>query len=682
MNSIDAAQRREATRLKWLVRGAAVIVCILLATFFVVIIQSASVIKGEVEHVKDGPYPMSVAAGHIETNLSSLQTVIEHMTVTQLVGDEVLGGDVLGGDTINTLENEIQKQADIIRDSTMYSGQQIGQFQSEFDLLKSRLAVFTVMCRHNETGGVPYEQVSAYSQDYLMPVMEMLFDLNQDILDQATSDVDEMYERVNEAIATTMVFSVIMLVSVIVMIVIYMFMLNKKNRFEDQLRETLNQATIAANQANEAKSAFLANMSHDIRTPMNAIVGLTIIASENIDDTLRVKQCLTRIATSSQHLLSLINNVLDMNKIESGKAVLSQEEFSLTELADEIDTIFRSQPDSKQREKEVVLENIEHDILIGDMMRLRQILLNLTSNALKYTNEGDLTRMVVSERPSERDGYVSVTFVVEDSGIGMTKEFVERIFEPFERERNDVTVFTEGTGLGMAITKTLVEMMGGTICIDSELGVGTKVTFAVEFKIAPENSVRRDKAMREGKLLSSSLRKRVKGNVLVVEDNDINMEIATQLLQSRGASVEGAVDGIEALTKVSDSPDDAYDLILMDMQMPNMNGIEATHAIRKFLKNRGREQIPIVAMTANAFDSDREAALEAGMNDFLTKPINIKQLEETLARYLEPDLADQDAASGEGEGASGEGVSSEGAGASESEGSSDGEASTDEGVAR
>ena len=227
------------------------------------------------------------------------------------------------------------------------------------------------MCWHDDGDTVSYDQVRAYSQDYLVPVMGMLFDLNQEILDQATDEVNAMYDHVNDAIVTTMVFSLIMLVSVVVMIAIYMVMINPKNRFEDQLRETLNQATIEANEANAAKSAFLANMSHDIRTPMNAIVGLTTIASENIDDTLRVKQCLTRISTSSQHLLSLINNVLDMNKIESGKAVLSQEEFSLTELADEIDAIFRSQPDSKQRRKEVVLKDIDHDILIGDMMRLR-----------------------------------------------------------------------------------------------------------------------------------------------------------------------------------------------------------------------------------------------------------------------------------------------------------------------
>lgn len=641
MNTDVAAQKKEATRLKWLVRVSAAIVCALLAVFFFVVIQSASVIKGEVEHVKDGPYPMSVAAGHIETNLGSLRTVIDHMTVTQLVDENA--NDTIGEGAIDTLENEIQKQVDVIRGSIYHSGNKIVQFQNEFDLLKSRLDVFTAMCWHDEGDTVSYDQVRAYSQDYLVPVMGMLFDLNQEILDQATDEVNAMYDHVNDAIVTTMVFSLIMLVSVVVMIAIYMVMINLMNRFEDQLRETLNQATIEANQANEAKSAFLANMSHDIRTPMNAIVGLTTIASENIDDTLRVKQCLTRIATSSQHLLSLINNVLDMNKIESGKAVLSQEEFSLTELADEIDAIFRSQPDSKQRRKEVVLKDIDHDILIGDMMRLRQILLNLTSNALKYTNDGDLTRMVVRERPSSRDGYVFVTFVVEDTGIGMTREFVERIFEPFERERNEVTTFTEGTGLGMAITKTLVELMGGTISVDSELGVGTKVTFEVEFKIAPENSVRRDKAMREGKLASGFAGKGVQGNVLVVEDNDINMEIATQLLQSRGAGVDGAVDGIEALTKVSESlPDDAYDLIFMDMQMPNMNGIEATRAIRKFLRDHGRDQIPIVAMTANAFESDREAALEAGMDDFLTKPINIRQLEETLARYLKPCEGDGD----------------------------------------
>ena len=656
MQAKEGAQKKEDRRLKWLVRTSAAIVCVLLVIFFAVVIRSDSVIKGEVEHVKDGPYPMSVAAGHIETNLFKLEAVIEHMTTTRLVGDAE--NNVIGEAAIDTIETQVQAQIDIICGSITHTTERIEQFQKDYDLLTKRLSVFTTMCWHNESGPASYEQVRAYAEDYLSPLVSSLENANQKMLDQATDEVNAMYDHVNEAIATMLVFSMIMLISVIVMIAIYMVMINLKTRFENQLRETLNHATIVANEANEAKSAFLANMSHDIRTPMNAIVGLTTIASENIDDSLRVKQCLTRIATSSQHLLSLINDVLDMNKIESGKVVLTQEEFSIKELADEIDTIFHSQPAARQRNKEVVLENVEHDILIGDMMRLRQILLNLTSNALKYTNDGDVTRMIIRQQPSARPGHVLVTFVVEDTGIGMKREFVERIFEPFERERNDFINFTEGTGLGMAITKNLVELMDGTIKVDSELGKGTTVTIQAEFAVAPENSVRREKVVREGKVPVGLLGKRVRGNVLIVEDNEINMEIATQLLQSRGATVDGATDGIDALAKVSDSKEGQYDLIFMDMQMPKMNGIEATRAIRKFLSDHARTQIPIVAMTANAFDSDRERALEAGMDDFMAKPINIRQLEEMLARYLECD-GSADATAG-GEGAAGEAAAGEG----------------------
>lgn len=620
--------------LKWLVRGSAALVCVLLLVFFLVVIQNTSTIKGEVEYVKDGPYPVSVAAGHIETSLVRLETVIGHMTASQLgAGSEF---ETAYEDSFDSIESDLQHEIDVINGSTD-SSETAAFFQKEYDLLMSRLGVFASMCWHTDEGQSSYEDIVAYEQEYLSPVIQHLLEYNNNLLDRTTSEVDAMYERVNGAIASMLTFSLALLVAVVVMICIYMVTLRMKTSFESQLRDSLNDALVAAESASEAKSAFLANMSHDIRTPMNAIVGLTAIANENIDDKLRVKQCLTRITTSSQHLLSLINDVLDMNKIESGKVALSQEEFSILELADEIEAIFQSQPASKKRNSEVVVENVRHEMLVGDMMRLRQILLNLTSNALKYTNEGDLTRLVIRENDSPREGHASITFVMEDTGIGMEREFVKRIFEPFERERNDFTIFTEGTGLGMAITKNLVDLMGGTITVDSELGIGTTVTFTVEFELASEAGVRRREVFHAGNAPTKAKGRRVRGRVLIVEDNEINMEIAKQLIGSRGAEVDEAFDGLEAVTKVSDAPDGAYDLIFMDWQMPYMNGIEATQAIRKFCDGHGRRQIPIVAMTANAFDSDRQTALEAGMDDFMAKPINIKELEEVLGRFLKPD---------------------------------------------
>ncbi len=684
---LSSVAKQEHT-LKLLVNISAIITCVLLAVFFLAVIQNTALINRQVETIKEGPYPVSVAAGHIETNLVRLETIVEHLETAHFATDQAVDrkyenyfADIIG---------EIQEKYDTIQNCRITRSDLIEQLGKEFNLLRSRLGVFTVMCWNTEAPAtVTHQQLEAYARDYVYPVIDYMLLIDNNIIETTTNSVDRMYASVKDAVSALFVVALIILVAVVAMTIIYMLLLRTKTRFENELRENLAEALRKANEANEAKSAFLSNMSHDIRTPMNAIVGLTAIADENIDDKLRVKQCLTRISTSSQHLLSLINDVLDMNKIESGKVMLAEEAFSMPRLMSEIEMIISSQPQVHRLESDIRLENIEHPLLVGDTMRLKQILLNLTSNALKYTNEGDRMEVLVRENPanqstrSMRPGWADFTFVVADTGIGMKSAFVQRIFEPFERERNDFTIFTEGTGLGMAITKNLVELMGGTIDVASELGMGTTVTIDIPFQIAPDSAIemfgdchdadadalsgREGASAAMGAASSCNLRGeeadeasaaspdaapkptpiQVSGRVLVVEDNEINMEIAQALISARGAEVEGAYDGLEAVTTVANKPEGYYDLIFMDWQMPHMNGIEATKTLRKHFEEHGLAQTPIVAMTANAFDSDRAEALAAGMDDFMAKPINIHELEEALQRYLQPAASEGEELSGD-----------------------------------
>lgn len=634
-STVKVREGRELTRL---VRLAAGLVGVLLLIFFALVIQNAITVSSQVERIKDGPYPLSVAAGHIETNLVRLGTIIEHLTAAQHVNTLELEQryDNSFTDTINSIQGYLDGlNPEMLKDESLYDS-----FTDEFELLKSRLSVFTVMCWNAENDSDDIIEISEFANHYLYPVLAYLLDINDKVLTQTTNEVDEMHETVNAAVSTLIIFTVIMMLLVAIMISIYMLLLRARNKVENELKLSLTKALQETREANESKSAFLSNMSHDIRTPMNAIVGLTAIADENIDDKLRVKQCLTRITTSSQHLLSLINDVLDMNKIESGKVVLTNEEFTVSGLINEIEMIVKSQPNAHRLDIKIEIFTRDREVLMGDTMRLRQILLNLTSNAIKYTNDGDTILISAVETPVERKYWTHITFTVADTGIGMKRDFLERIFEPFERERNDFTVFTEGTGLGMAITRNLVELMDGTIEIDSELGVGTTVTIGIDFPVARfddalTGTLGGEAQADEGDDVPSLRKGAVSGRVLIVEDNEINMEIAQTLVSARGADVECAVDGLEAVKKFEAEEDGYYDLILMDWQMPHMNGIEATKEICRFVKERGRSHVPIVAMTANAFDSDRAEALDAGMDDFLAKPVNVRELEEVLHKYLD-----------------------------------------------
>lgn len=533
---------------------------------------------------------------------------------------------------------------------------------------------------------------------------------------------------------------------------------------EIESRRALREAYAAANQANRAKTQFLTNMSHDIRTPMNAIIGMTAIAGAHIDEKEFVMDCLGKITSSSRHLLALINEILDMSRIESGKMVLTEEDFSLPELIDNMIDMVKGDIVAHQHSFETVISDVEHEAVSGDSLRIQQVFINIMGNAIKYTPNGGQIRLTISEKPTHHTGIGCYEFIIEDNGIGMSEEFQKVLFEPFVRADNQRVSEIQGTGLGMPITKNIVNMMNGDIRIDSELGKGTKVTVTIFLKLRQMSDLNTDelinlpvlvvdddiyccestvnilnsigmlgeytesgeravemvaerhredddyfaaiidwrmpgmdgiettrqirkhvgpdvpiimltaydyaeieKEARESgvdafiakplfksrltatfkHLMQGETRKYDPGaelrslsehdysgkRVLIVEDNELNCEIAVEIVGMTGASVETAVNGKEAVDMVNAAEKGYYDLVFMDIQMPIMNGYEAAAAIRNLDDQKG-QLLPIIAMTANAFAEDVIMAKNAGINEHIAKPINFEKLDEIMQKWL------------------------------------------------
>ncbi len=416
-------------------------------------------------------------------------------------------------------------------------------------------------------------------------------------------------------------------------------------RREMEQNSLLEAALSQANKASKAKSVFLSNMSHDIRTPMNAIVGFTNLAITHIDRKEQVEEYLQKIMTSGNHLLNLINDVLDMSHIESGKIHLEEKPCSLPDILNGLRTILQADINAKQLTLQMDTINVVDGYIYCDQLRLNQVLLNLLSNAVKYTNAGGTVIMLVTEISGAPAGYANYEFRVKDNGIGMSQEFIEHIFEPFEREQNSTISKIEGTGLGMAITKNIVDMMGGSIEVKSQQNIGTefKVTFTFrlsseselqgipELKDCPQPAAQPDDLNKEG--AANDTLKHHAGRILLVEDVELNQEIAAAILGDAGFTTEVAGNGRDAVDMVRQSEPGYYKVVLMDVQMPVMNGYEATKEIRS-LENRELASIPIIAMTANAFEEDRQEALQSGMNGHIAKPIDIRKLFETLDSVL------------------------------------------------
>ena len=394
-----------------------------------------------------------------------------------------------------------------------------------------------------------------------------------------------------------------------------------------KLNAKLQVAVENAESANHAKSTFLFNMSHDIRTPMNAIIGYADLASRHLDDPAKLKNYMENIQVCGQNLLMLLNNVLDLARIENDKTEM---EYSVSDIEKDFRNcvaMFRNQADSKGQTL-MVTTQLQYPYIYADIPHLTEICTNLVSNAVKYTGAGGTIRCNVTQKPGEKEGWCDTVVTVADNGIGMSQEFQKHIFEPFERERTSTVSKVEGSGIGMGIVKKLVGLMGGTVAVESRIGVGSKFTVTIPCRIASEDETqaKRETNPSDQKCLCGT-------RILLTEDNDLNAEIAVELLQEEGCTVDRAKDGVECVDMLEKAANGTYQLILMDIQMPVMNGYDAARKIRG-LDDPQKANIPIIAMTANAFTEDRQVALDAGMNDHIAKPINMNVLVPTLRKYL------------------------------------------------
>ncbi|MGN0585560.1 MAG: hybrid sensor histidine kinase/response regulator [Ruminococcus sp.] len=392
-------------------------------------------------------------------------------------------------------------------------------------------------------------------------------------------------------------------------------------------QQELAQALEKAKSAEKSKSMFLFNMSHDIRTPMNAIIGFNYLAQKYIDNKEKALDELRKAELSSNHLLSLINEVLDMAQIESGKMELNEQIMDINEHIATTEEMFRNEMEKKSLTF-IVKNEIKTRHIIADSVRLKQIVTNLLSNSMKFTKPGGKVIYSISEKPSEKEGCIVIEIRIADTGIGMSEEFQKKIFSAFERERTSTDSGVPGTGLGLAIAQSIASLMDGTLTCSSELGKGTEFVFTVCVKAADAFSERLNIAPTDAETLDCTGRR-----VLLVEDNELNCEIAVEILQEYGFTVETAEDGFVALEMVRNSSEGYYDLIFMDIQMPHMDGYTATREIR-LLPNEKLANIPIIAMTANAFAEDKKKAFEAGMNEHISKPIDMKELRRVFKNFL------------------------------------------------
>ena len=407
------------------------------------------------------------------------------------------------------------------------------------------------------------------------------------------------------------------------------------NQKLNKLRVAAEDALKVAESASKAKSTFLSNMSHDIRTPMNAIIGFATLALDDIRDGKKVEDYLSKILSSSKHLLGLINDILDMSRIESGKVVLEEQETDLVTTLQELQSIMEGQAKERKLKLHVDYSNLRDRHVYCDKTRLNQVMFNLLANAVKFTSEGGSIWLTMSqlEPTCEVEDRAIYEIRVKDTGIGIDKAFIKHIFEPFERERTSTVSKIQGTGLGMAITKNIVDMMGGTIEVESQKGVGTEFIIRLELRLQAEAGAANEEGAKQHSH-AEGVAEFAGKRLLLAEDNELNREIACMLLSKYGFVIDTAENGQEAVDLVAASAPGYYDLVLMDIQMPVMDGHEATRKIRS-LENKVLAKVPVVAMTANAFDEDRKAAKECGMNGFISKPINMQEVVQALRMCLQ-----------------------------------------------
>lgn len=617
---------------------------VLLLVFYTVTMVNMGAISSRIDEINAHPYPVTVAAGEVETNLVQLRTLSDRLVYVRTpeavdaVEDEYASIDRAIADPLATIASQCRS-----------SPEKAGALSADYETLKAEQRRLIDTCRDPATTDAEVQRTVSEQVD---PLIGAMLARNSEIIGSSHQSFDALFELAVKACAETALYATVLMAGVLAVLAVFLVTLRRRNAERDRLQKNLEAALETARHASQAKSQFLASVSHDIRTPCSAIVGLTEIAERHVGEKDRVEECLSKITLSSHHLISLINDVPEMSKIESGRFMLNDESFSLEELVSLVDVIAQQQARTKQLVFHMEADDVSGVYVRGDSLRLRQVLLNLIGNAVKYTEPGGEVRLRVR---LERPGCVSpdrapctdeslmlgesrgtdfpetpcggegacgcalYRFEIEDNGIGMAPEFVGRIFEPFERERSDETRSIEGTGLGMSITKSIVDQMGGAIAVKSERHHGT--TFTVDLPLCLERADAAKPLPADDVVPTLPRRVDFSGvRVLVAEDDEINAEIACDIVGRTHAEVVWAHDGAEAVETVLGAPDGWFDLVFMDVEMPNMDGLEASRTLRDACRREGRPQLVIVAMTANAYVEDRRRAFDAGMDDYLVKP--------------------------------------------------------------
>lgn len=617
---------------------------VLLLVFYTVTMVNMGAISSRIDEINAHPYPVTVAAGEVETNLVQLRTLSDRLVYVRTpeavdaVEDEYASIDRAIADPLATIASQCRS-----------SPEKAGALSADYETLKAEQRRLIDTCRDPATTDAEVQRTVSEQVD---PLIGAMLARNSEIIGSSHQSFDALFELAVKACAETALYATVLMAGVLAVLAVFLVTLRRRNAERDRLQKNLEAALETARHASQAKSQFLASVSHDIRTPCSAIVGLTEIAERHVGEKDRVEECLSKITLSSHHLISLINDVLEMSKIESGRFMPNDESFSLEELVSLVDVIAQQQARTKQLVFHMEADDVSGVYVRGDSLRLRQVLLNLIGNAVKYTEPGGEVRLRVR---LERPGCVSpdrapctdeslmlgesrgtdfpetpcggegacgcalYRFEIEDNGIGMAPEFVGRIFEPFERERSDETRSIEGTGLGMSITKSIVDQMGGAIAVKSERHHGT--TFTVDLPLCLERADAAKPLPADDVVPTLPRRVDFSGvRVLVAEDDEINAEIACDIVGRTHAEVVWAHDGAEAVETVLGAPDGWFDLVFMDVEMPNMDGLEASRTLRDACRREGRPQLVIVAMTANAYVEDRRRAFDAGMDDYLVKP--------------------------------------------------------------
>lgn len=609
-------------------------VCALMALFFIVTMNSMTTIQNQVEMLKNGPYPVSVAAGRIDTLLVQSETIAQSAAFVSTPNAAAQMKQLY-----KDVNSELAEKLIIVKRSDIMGSDFDTIMQAGYNKLVDLEATLMEMC---ENASITSAETSEFAQSEIIPLLDIMINENSELIDTSTEMVDNVYSSINNALGLNILFSWILIIAVALSVFTFLAILSRKNNREEQLRENLNETVELAQAASAAKSSFLSSMSHDIRTPLNAIVGFTSLARSSIGDATKQLGYIDHIDVASRHLLSLINDILDMSEIESGRIKLNESPFYLSEFINEFTTLVKPLADDKHQKLTISYDIDNDNLLIGDSMRLKQIVLNLASNAVKYTPEEGIISIIFAKEPSDEDGYVNYKITVTDNGIGMSESFLEEIFIPFEREHTDMTISTEGAGLGMAITKNVVDIMGGTIEVKSELGVGSEFTVLLPFKLATETQATlhamiapdAEREWNKDAVAIDRKPEKISGRVLLVEDDPLNQEIAVELIRQTGVLVETANDGVEAVSRMKEVEPGYYGMVFMDFRMPRMDGLEATNCITEWESERCIQHTPIIALTANAFNEDRESATQAGMDDFITKPINMGELKRMLRKYL------------------------------------------------